>query len=80
MLKVPGGLRASGPGRFLTLEGCLPPDALDVPSVSSPVPNQVIRADDLARVMVDAAVRGTPLRAGPVLENRDIRTMVASLQ
>jgi uncharacterized protein YbjT (DUF2867 family) len=43
-------------------------------------PNQVIRADDLARVMVDAAVRGTPLRAGPVLENRDIRAMVASLQ
>ena len=42
-------------------------------------PNQVIRADDLGRVMVDAAVRGTPLRAGPVLENRDIRAMVASL-
>jgi len=42
-------------------------------------PNQVIRADDLARVMVDAAVRGTPQRAGSVLENRDIRTMVASL-
>jgi uncharacterized protein YbjT (DUF2867 family) len=41
-------------------------------------PNQVIRADDLARVMVDAAVRGTPQRAGPVLENRDIRAMVAS--
>jgi len=42
-------------------------------------PNQVIRADDLARVMVDAAVRGAPLRAGPVFENRDIRAMVASL-
>jgi uncharacterized protein YbjT (DUF2867 family) len=42
-------------------------------------PNQVIRADDLARVMVDAAVRGTPQRAGPVLENRDIRALVASL-
>jgi uncharacterized protein YbjT (DUF2867 family) len=38
-------------------------------------PNQVIRADDLARAMVDAAVRGTPQRAGPVLENRDIRAM-----
>jgi uncharacterized protein YbjT (DUF2867 family) len=40
-------------------------------------PNQVIRADDLARVMVDAAVRGTPQHQGPVLENRDIRAMVA---
>jgi uncharacterized protein YbjT (DUF2867 family) len=43
-------------------------------------PNQVIRADDLARVMVDAAVRGTPQHPGPVLENRDIRAMVASLR
>jgi uncharacterized protein YbjT (DUF2867 family) len=43
-------------------------------------PNQVIRADDLARVMVDAAVRGTPQRLGPVFENRDIRAMAASLQ
>ena len=44
------------------------------------LPKQVIPADDLARVMVDAAVRGTPLRAGPVLENRFIRAMVAALQ
>jgi uncharacterized protein YbjT (DUF2867 family) len=42
-------------------------------------PNQVIRADDLARIMVGAAVRGTPQREGPVFENRDIRAMVASL-
>jgi len=41
-------------------------------------PNQVIRADDLARVMVDAAV-GTQLQEGPIFENRDIRAMVASL-
>src|SRR5580698_8272435 len=41
-------------------------------------PNQVIRADDLARVIVDAAVHGTPGRDGPVFENRDIRAMVAS--
>src|SRR6201996_8228176 len=41
-------------------------------------PNQVVRADDLARVMVDAAVRGTPQRPGPVFENRDIRAMVSS--
>jgi uncharacterized protein YbjT (DUF2867 family) len=42
-------------------------------------PNQVVRADDLARVMVDAAVRGTPKHPGPVFENRDIRAMVGSL-
>jgi uncharacterized protein YbjT (DUF2867 family) len=41
-------------------------------------PDQVIRADDLARVMVDAAVQGTAQRDGPVFENRDIRAMVAS--
>jgi uncharacterized protein YbjT (DUF2867 family) len=41
-------------------------------------PSQVIRADDLARVMVNAAVQGTPQRDGPVFENRDIRAMVAS--
>jgi uncharacterized protein YbjT (DUF2867 family) len=35
-------------------------------------PNQVIRADDLARVMVNVAVRGAGERRGPVLENRDI--------
>jgi uncharacterized protein YbjT (DUF2867 family) len=40
-------------------------------------PNQVIRADDLARVMVDAVVRGALERPGPVFENRDIRAMVA---
>ena len=43
-------------------------------------PNQVIRADDLARVMVDAAARRTPDRAGPVFENRDIRAMVKALR
>jgi len=41
-------------------------------------PNQVIRADDLARAMVDAAVSGTGQRRGPVFENRDIRDLVAS--
>lgn len=39
-------------------------------------PNQVIRADDLAKVMVDAVAHGTPERSGPVFENRDIRAMV----
>jgi uncharacterized protein YbjT (DUF2867 family) len=38
-------------------------------------PNQVIRADDLARAMADVAVQGTD-RGGRVLENRDIRAMV----
>ena len=44
------------------------------------LPNQVIRADDLAHVMVEAAVRGIPNRAEPVFENRDIRAIVRSLQ
>jgi uncharacterized protein YbjT (DUF2867 family) len=43
-------------------------------------PNQVIRADDLARAMVGAVVTGTGQRGGPVFENRDIRAMIESLQ
>ena len=39
-------------------------------------PNQVIRADDLARAMVDVAVRRRGESGGVVLENRDIRAMV----
>ena len=42
-------------------------------------PNQVIRADDLARAMVEVVVRESQ-RGGPVFENRDIRAMVESLQ
>src|SRR5882757_6996241 len=42
-------------------------------------PNQVIRADDMALVMVDAAVRGTQGRPGPIFENRDIRAIAESL-
>ncbi|HEV7966111.1 MAG TPA: hypothetical protein VGP19_00995 [Candidatus Acidoferrales bacterium] len=42
-------------------------------------PNQVIRADDLARAMVDAAVHGTGSEGHAVVfENRDIRALVAS--
>ena len=41
-------------------------------------PNQVIRADDLARAMVDVAVSRTGERGGLVFENRDIRAMVKS--
>ena len=42
-------------------------------------PNQVIPAVDLARAMVDVAVRKSTERGGMVLENRDIRAMVKSL-
>jgi len=38
-------------------------------------PNQGIRADDLARTMVDLAVRGTEEGRMVVLENRDIRNL-----
>jgi uncharacterized protein YbjT (DUF2867 family) len=42
-------------------------------------PNQVVRADDLARAMVDAALHGIgDERHAVVLENRDIRGFVAS--
>jgi uncharacterized protein YbjT (DUF2867 family) len=43
-------------------------------------PNQVIRADDLARAMVDVVVRRTGEPGGLVFENRDIRTMIEPLQ
>jgi hypothetical protein len=39
-------------------------------------PNQVIPADDLAKAMVDVAVRETGQTGGLVFENRDIRGMV----
>jgi len=42
-------------------------------------PNQVIRADDLARAMVDVAVKRPGVRGPLLLENRDIRAMVQSL-
>jgi len=41
-------------------------------------PNQVIRADDLGRAMVDIAVRGPVESEARILENRDIRAMVRS--
>jgi uncharacterized protein YbjT (DUF2867 family) len=43
-------------------------------------PNQVIRADDLGRAMVDVVLRGTAKGQGPVFENRDIRAMTGSLK
>jgi uncharacterized protein YbjT (DUF2867 family) len=43
-------------------------------------PNQVIPADDFARVMVDVAVRRTKERRASVFENNDIRAMAEWLQ
>ena len=57
----------------------LPPAAGDYPAFRVLFPNQVIRADDLARAMVDAVVSGTGQRGGPVFEKRDIRVIVESL-
>jgi len=45
------------------------------PAFQLPFPNLVIRADDLAHVMVDVSVQGTE-RGDRIFENRDIRTMV----
>jgi uncharacterized protein YbjT (DUF2867 family) len=42
-------------------------------------PNQVIRADDLARAMVEVLVSGAGEFAGSILENRDIRSLAGSL-
>jgi len=44
------------------------------------LPNLVIRADDLARAMVDAAVRGIGGDRNLVLENRDIRRLAGAVQ
>lgn len=43
-------------------------------------PSQVIRADDLARAMVDVAVARTSARESSVFENRDIRALVPSAE
>ena len=39
-------------------------------------PNQVIRADDLARAMVDVVARPAQEHQGPIFENREIRPLV----
>jgi hypothetical protein len=41
--------------------------------------DQVIRADDLARAMVDVAVQRKSERASAVFENREIRAMAEQL-
>jgi hypothetical protein len=48
------------------------------PAFRTLFPNQVIRVDDLARAMVDVAVRGTSERHSLVFENRDIRALAES--
>ena len=48
------------------------------PAFRALFPNQVIRADDLARAMVDVAIRDTGERQVLVLENHDILAMVRS--
>jgi len=49
------------------------------PALTVLLPNQVIRADDLARAMVDVPLRGTSESGGFVFEKRDIRALVDSL-
>jgi uncharacterized protein YbjT (DUF2867 family) len=49
------------------------------PAFRTLFPNLVIRADNLARAMVDAALWGTGEHRGPVFENRDIRSLADSL-
>jgi hypothetical protein len=41
-------------------------------------PNLVIRADDLARAMLTVVVGETGQQVKPILENRDIRSIVAA--
>jgi hypothetical protein len=43
-------------------------------------PNQVIRADDLAHVMVDLIVTRTGVAPSQIFENRDIRSLDHSLR
>jgi uncharacterized protein YbjT (DUF2867 family) len=50
------------------------------PAFRSLFPNQVIRADDLARAMVDVALRESEERGGQIFENRDIRAIVEAIR
>ena len=50
------------------------------PALRALFPNQVIRADDLARTMVDVALQKSAERETQVFENSDIRAMVESLR
>jgi uncharacterized protein YbjT (DUF2867 family) len=50
------------------------------PVVRHIYPNIGIASDDLARAMVHAGLHGTGAHESPVLENRDIRALVATLR
>jgi uncharacterized protein YbjT (DUF2867 family) len=50
------------------------------PAFRSLFPNQVIRADDLARAMVDVALRESEERGGQIFENHDIRAIVEAIR
>jgi uncharacterized protein YbjT (DUF2867 family) len=49
------------------------------PAFRALFPNQVIRADDLARAMVDVVVGGMGVAPSMVFENRDIRALIELL-
>jgi len=49
------------------------------PAFRALFPNQVIRADDLARAMVDVVVGGMGVAPSMVFENRDIRALIQPL-
>jgi uncharacterized protein YbjT (DUF2867 family) len=49
------------------------------PAFRALFPNQVIRADDLARAMIDVVVGGMGVAPSMVFENRDIRALIQSL-
>ena len=46
------------------------------PAFRTLFPNQVVRADDLARAMVDVVVGGMEVAPSMVFENRDIRALI----
>ena len=50
------------------------------PAFRALLPNQVIRADDLARAMVDVVVGGMGVPPSMVFENRDIRALIQPLE
>jgi uncharacterized protein YbjT (DUF2867 family) len=49
------------------------------PAFRALFPNQVIRADDLARAMLDVVVSRTGVAPSQIFENRDIRALVQGL-
>jgi uncharacterized protein YbjT (DUF2867 family) len=63
---------------FLSGNGADPTGRAVYPAFRMLFPNQVIPADDLARAMVDVAVRERAEREARIFENREIRAMVKS--